>query len=199
MLIVKYIRIKVTKYKSTTKLSETLARREFERQNYVVWRGSYFGDKELFSHYPQVKGHYACLELMMRNRLGELTYEQFCNYCEQERGEPDFIVYDSLEKKLFFVEIKLGAESIKKHQLQTMRFIIKEMGIPCEIWRFVSQAVRVHQERIDLPMELPKRLTAHKHVLSKEAKLTTFFPKKSCPSKKETICTETTQTERSSS
>ena len=174
MLVVNFINVKQVPFNSSG-FSEKIVKRVYEKQGYKVYRGSFLNvvnqeDKGIFDSYSNVGYKYGKLIQNLSKKLGKERFDELVQYCEVNAGTPDYFISG---KDYFFVECKLGNESIKLNQYENINFIMKEIGIPVKILRVCDKRNRRVEEVIDVEKYLENKdnVRKYKKVTKRNAKL----------------------------
>lgn len=134
-------------YSKSRALAETLAHRELRRQGYLVTRGSML---DCFFEPTGFDASDAAVFVRWKliQQLGMSTVLRLAKYCCQNHGTPDFLAAHAA-RGVVAVEVKLGQEAIKPHQLSTMHQLMR-WGVPCEVWRIAPKSNKIRTKQIDL-------------------------------------------------
>ncbi|MBS3127703.1 VRR-NUC domain-containing protein [Candidatus Woesearchaeota archaeon] len=162
-MIIKEIKLSSYPYVSRRGLSEYLAKHYFLKKGYTVFRGHMVLGKAYslyYPLYPNVQNKYNLLERILLQKLQLLLYLLRDDLKKQQGGLPDFFCYK--KEDMFFAEIKLEHEQLKKNQLQCIR-LLERYGFEVLVFRLKK---RIYREVIHYDLD-----TNVKSVLLKQEKM----------------------------
>ena len=145
-MLVRYLTIPKPKYQyaRTRSLSEALVERHLTRKGYILSRGylldSFFEPDCMLS----IRNKRMTKRLLQQFGLQRLV--RMAKYCSKRHGTPDIIAAHT-SRGMVAIEVKLEHESIKQHQLETMKQL-NDWGLECEVWRVAPRRNRVREKSI---------------------------------------------------